>query len=160
MKRRGWRVVLTVVTVGLALVASLVAFKWPTVRDHAEAWWFQVARKTETIEPAPALKESPREFMHAVEQEVTLIDMRGCFLVLATYSGLKVIFDSAEDENSAFPRTTDFHSFWILPRGSDLTAASALDVLRENGWRVLEQRFPRRAYVVIRDEQARREASP
>jgi len=30
-----------------------------------------------------------------------------------------------------------------------------LKVLGSNGWRVIEQRFPRRAYVVIRDQGAR-----
>jgi hypothetical protein len=51
MKRRGWRVALTVATLGLVLVACLVAFNWTTVRDHAEAWWFQATRETRTIEP-------------------------------------------------------------------------------------------------------------
>jgi hypothetical protein len=54
MKRRGWRVALTVATIEFVLVACLVAFNWDTVRDHAEAWWFQLATETRTIEPDPA----------------------------------------------------------------------------------------------------------
>jgi hypothetical protein len=55
MKRRGWRVALTVATIGLAIIAGFVAFNWATVRDHAEAWWFVATRETETIAP-----EAPR----------------------------------------------------------------------------------------------------
>jgi len=35
---------------------------------------------------------------------------------------------------------------------SPIVGSSFLVVLMKNGYRVLEQRFPRRAYVVIRDE--------
>src|SRR5262245_55778029 len=46
MKHPGWRAALTVAMLGFAIVAGLVAFNWSTVRDHAEAWWFQATKET------------------------------------------------------------------------------------------------------------------
>jgi len=157
MKPRARRVTIGAAMLGTAIVTALVIVNWRTVRDHVEAWHFQLTRETETIEPEPALKQSPREFIWALGDDMTLMDMRDCFLVLATYSGLKVIFDSAtDDEYSAlYPLTPAFPCWWVLPLGSNLTAASSLDNIQANGWRVLQQRIPRRAYVVIREDHAR-----
>ena len=81
MKRRGWRVALTVATLGLALVAGLVALNWATVSDHAEAWWFQATRDTAQFHPG-----RPEDALHL--RGVTFM-----FQSVANVSGLPVIYD-------------------------------------------------------------------
>ena len=49
-------------------------------------------------------------------------------------SGRNVVFDQAEKKD-----------------GLESAGDSVLSVLEANGYRVLEQRFPRRAYVIIRE---------
>jgi hypothetical protein len=105
-----------VATLGLVLVAGLVALNWATVRDHAEAWWFIATRETETVSP------------------VGEYDARKWpFSLLAGSVRLPVIFDPAENKNSPLQGSGD----------------SVLGVLQADGFRVIEQRFPRRAYVVV-----------
>jgi hypothetical protein len=129
MKRRGWRVALTVATLGLALAAGLVALNWATVRDHAEAWWFLMMREPEGEISPPALRETP--VVHVKEVHLSL---------LALSSGCPVVFD-----RDALPAWTG-----LMPdpqyRGS---TAAILQHLRDYGYRIVEQRFPRRAYVVV-----------
>jgi hypothetical protein len=121
MKRRGWRVALTVATVGLALVAGLVALNWATVRDHAEAWLFQVTR--ETAERTP-LDPDP------------LHGSTWMFQCLADDEGQPVVFDTG-----AAP--------WARTRSLRLEPRGVAKGLRSAGYRILEQRFPRRAYIVV-----------
>ena len=45
MKPRARRIALLTVAAGCLVVAGLVALNWLTVRDHAEAWWFQLTRR-------------------------------------------------------------------------------------------------------------------
>jgi hypothetical protein len=136
MKRRGWRVALTVATLGLALVAGLVAFNWAIVRDHAEAWWFVATRETKTIEPN---SPNPGPFAEQL------------FHVAAGVSGCQVIFAPKETGGwvrveSADPRVKrGGYSF----TGNFSIKGSIWELLEAEGYRVLEQRFPRRAYVVV-----------
>ena len=65
------------------------------------------------------------------------------------HSNLDAIFDPAECEEYAL--------LWIQPRGEPPCPTNAtpaadwvLNVLRAAGWRIVEQHFPRRVYVVIR----------
>jgi hypothetical protein len=107
-----------------------------------EAWWFQVTRETETVVPSPTLMESPLfKVLAAGGDDFADSDLAGWLLVLATNSGRTVVFDPAENKDSPLQSTS----------GSAATADPLLDVLQANGYRILEQEFPRRAYIVIRD---------
>jgi hypothetical protein len=125
MKRRGLRVTLTAGAIGLAVVAVVVAFNWGVVRDHVEAWWFQATTETETLQPKDVPKGWPW--------------IRFRLLVgLSQLSQRPVIIESTMpwgDENG-------------IVEGGD-TAVGMLQALRANGFRIIEQRFPRRAYVVV-----------
>ena len=62
---------------------------------------------------------------------------RAVFGILAASSGRPVIF--ARDGNPLVP----------IPGFYDRVGESVLDALRRDGWRIVEQRFPRPAYVVV-----------
>jgi hypothetical protein len=51
MKRHAWRVTIGAAALGAVLLAVLVVANWSTVRDHIEAWRFQLTTEKETIEP-------------------------------------------------------------------------------------------------------------
>jgi len=147
MKPRARRATIGVAALAVVLLVVLVVACWGTVRDHVEAWHFQLTRKTMEVTPPP------KGFRPV--QEPSVEDVAGCRLILATDSCLPVVFDSAEDRVSAFvlrdldKEVTEF-----------LRVDEARRVLRVNGYRILEQRFPRRAYVVIRDVDRIRELLP
>jgi hypothetical protein len=136
MKPRARRVTIGVASLVAFVVAVLVAANWATVRGHVEAWHFQLTTETETVVPNSAWMESPA-FERFAEggDDYTIADLAGWLEVLATKSGRTVVLDTAEKKD--------------LPLQSGFD--SALSVLEANGYRVLEQRFPRRAYVIIRD---------
>jgi hypothetical protein len=66
--------------------------------------------------------------------------MKELFIQLADASGAPVIFDPTEHDYSDFTEA--------------LSVAHAVRLLQRDGYRVIEQRFPRRAYIVIRNEGA------
>ena len=155
MNRRGKRVTLGVMAVGLAVVLVLGIAHWDTVRDHVEAWHFQLSRQTKTALPDAALKELRldgdghllRSQISREQDTAPVIFLR----LFATTSGYAVIW--AADDSRILDRQI------ILPTrpeevGTDVMKAE----LEAMGYRVLEQRFPRRAYVVIVDAHAREEA--
>ena len=114
--------------VGLAVVLVLVIAHRGTVRDHVDVWWFQFTRKTVTVEPQP-VKDLP-----------SLWSTPYVAAFLSRYSGQPVILAA----DSTKPDRINFRWF----EGE----VDYQKILEANGYRVLEQRFPRRAYVVIRDE--------
>ena len=59
---------------------------------------------------------------------------------LARAGGVPVILDASAASDHAERPPQSFE---------DLGAGAVLEVLRENGWRVVEQRVPRRAYIVL-----------
>jgi hypothetical protein len=121
MKPRARRIALLTVAAGCLVVAGVVAFNWPTVRDHIQAWWFVATRETRAM-PATGTSFLSHEDW-------------ACF-DLAQYLGKPVIFDKAM-------RISTELVDWRLP--SDVVLLR----LRENGYRIIEQRFPCRAYVVV-----------
>ena len=136
MKPRARRVTLVAVALGGAVLGVLVVANWATVRDHVEAWHFQLTTETETVVPNSAWMESSAfELFAEGGDDYTIADLEGWLEVLATKSGRTVVLDTTEKKD--------------LPLRSGFD--SALSVLEANGYRVLEQRFPRRAYVIIRD---------
>ena len=125
MKPRARRVTIAAAGLGAGVVALLVVLNWGTVRDHVQAWYFQLTRETKTIEPL------------SIDAKAFRIEER-LFHVAANRSRCPVIFDPGE----------------VLTReryGGLEPSGGAKGLLEANGYRVLEQRFPRRAYVVIRD---------
>jgi hypothetical protein len=164
MKRRGKRIAFTVAATGLAVLLVLVVAHWGTVRDHVEAWWFQLTRETETIEPgavsvptaeisggiAPGLRGAPPAESFSI---LTRMELRELLGLLATHSGRPMTYDPADPPPEA----------WWLPHvgivrkiaadyAPAFTRADPMGVLGDSGYRVLEQRFPRHAYVLIRDQ--------
>jgi hypothetical protein len=100
------------------VVAVLTVTHWTTVRDHVEAWRFQLTRETRTIQPLSS-------DWYPMEEHLLhfAADRLRC----------PVIVDRQ-----------DLSAFFGVPAGN------ILDVLDDRGWRVLEQRVPRRSYVLIR----------
>jgi hypothetical protein len=122
MKPHMRRIALLTVAAACLVVVGLVAFNWTTVRDHAEAWWFVWKRHTQVALPGGS---SPA------------LDSSSAFQRLADSHHCPVIFDP---------------TLAVLTTVSNSTSRALGDVLlarlRYQGWRVIEQRFPRRAYVV------------
>jgi hypothetical protein len=177
MKPRARRVTMGVAALVAIIAAVLVVANWSTVRDHVEAWHFQLTRETETIEPrllAPPPREGGGHEIEINDPEFnarpkaglaqhfdSVVNKHGIqapsvarYLLekLARCSCLSVIFD---------PTQTDDPS---VSRGEAMVARSWPEgpqpALRRHGFRVLEQRFPRRAYVVIRAAAAPEASSP
>ena len=48
MKPRACRITVGAAALGAGVLAVLVVANWSAVRDHVEAWWFQLMRKTVT----------------------------------------------------------------------------------------------------------------
>jgi hypothetical protein len=128
MKPRARRVTIAAAVLGVGVLGVLVVAHWSMVRDHVEAWHFQLATETEMLEPNPAWSE---QLVAAKPGHLLVIDdLARC---LSNCSGRSAIVDSQK---------------WPVRAGSE----TVLQALRKRRWRVLEQRFPRRAYVVIRDK--------
>jgi hypothetical protein len=155
MKPRARRVTLAAAVLGAGVVAVLVVSHWRAVRDHVEAWHFQLTRETQTMNPdamtvLPHMEKAPKiEDRHRLEVGDVLH-------LLKVDSGYPVVYDPVELVASWYlpdgiERPSPRRSF----RSGDTYKAAdvVMRILRGNGWSVLEQRFPRRAYVVIRDKQ-------
>jgi hypothetical protein len=143
--RRGLRVALSAGALGLAAVAGTVVCNWSVVRDHLEAWRFRSREDTEMIAPDPAFiarAKYPGGHGYLVHGTKDLLSM------LAASSGRPVLVDRA----GLTPR--------FLLGLKDATAERALDTLASAGYRILEQRFPRAAYVVVGYPPARVEGPP
>jgi hypothetical protein len=142
MKPRARRVTIAAAALGVGVIGVFVIINWRPVREHIQAWHLQLTRETETITAGGEGMSftllckrvgTPRRSM--VQDEVVLN-------VLAEQSGHPVIWNPASAR------------VFVVAQGEELRKATdALRVLKDNGWRVLEQRFPRRAYVVIREPQ-------
>jgi hypothetical protein len=152
MNRRGKRLTLGVMVVGLAVVVGLAIAHWGTVRDHVEAWHFQLTYRNETITPG---FRKPTEDQPTVGLEYYTVALEyyeystpTLFRLLAEHSGLPVIHPPQEiKEVYSSPTELAFQS-------GEPTVEEVRRLLQANGWCVIEQRFPRRAYVVIWDEGA------
>jgi hypothetical protein len=165
MKPRARRITIAAALLGLAVVAVLVIAHLDTVRDHIEAWRVQRSSKMQTITPGILRKVSADDgdliSLAELAELVRLLKADGStefhassrelFCLLADGSGLPVIFDPIYASDSSIYRvlTEDLE----VPQVAD-----TLRILEENGFRVLEQFLPIRAYVVV-GEEARSEAS-
>lgn len=137
MNRRGKRITLGVVAVGLTMVLGLaVAYRKP-ILEHVEAWHFQLTRKTETVEPDPLYAGASKFVPHS-----------GSFsLYLAQGDLLRLLADCAEVPVVLEAKQPP--GYQKLRRGY-ITAEVALREFRDQGWHIVAQRLPRRAYIVVR----------
>jgi hypothetical protein len=127
--------------VGLAVVLGLAIAHWSTIRDHIEAWHFQLTSDSETIAPEVPFREPPASgvgWLNEDEGYVRLNERDWC-RVLANFSGDPVIRER-DSAGHFLTNVSGPHEGW-----GDL----AHRILEDEGWRVIKQRFPRRAYVVI-----------
>jgi hypothetical protein len=135
MKPRARRVTLAAVALAAVLVTVLTVTHWATVRDHVQAWHFQLTRETETIQP---LSIPARVYMNLAEMTAPrYVTEEHMLRVAADQFRCPVIVDPQE----VYPLLVGFVS-WNGTR----------ETLEKRGWRFLEQRFPRQAYVVINSD--------
>ena len=142
MKPRARRITVAAAVLVAVLLAVLAVANWGAVRDHVEAWHFQLTRETAMIMPEAKWKD-------AMEMVVGL-DTIGLVKAVASLQDCPAIFSL---EQRVEPVMSGMQPV-VLRR------ENFREVLESKGYRVLEQRFPRRAYVVIRDAAAPEESSP
>jgi hypothetical protein len=128
MKPRARRAVIGAAALGAALAIILVSVGWGTVRDHVQAWNFQLTRETVT-----AMAETPCTNSSLVGRLCfELADRSGCPAIFAPEE--PIVICAGVGGGAAAPRS----------------ARSIIGFLQWAGYRTLEQSFPRKAYVVIR----------
>jgi len=123
MNRRARRVMVLTAAPVAVLVAGLFVAHWSTVRDHVAAWHFQLTRHTETIEQVPEDALFPR------------IDQVPEDELYPSRTPVLVIYDPAELGSWRSPTVCR------NPRSGTLWA---------DGFKIIGQRFPRKACVLIR----------
>ena len=132
MKPRARRVTIGAAVLGAVLVAVLVVSHWSIACDHLEAWRFQMTRETTTIEP---LWDETRTWHWREFQEVDLY-------IAAKELRSPVIFAPRELPSKE-------GRVWLTRHLLERTGDDIRSRLQKLGWRLIEQRFPRRAYVAI-----------
>jgi len=153
MKRRARRVTIAAAVLGAGVVGVLAVVHWGTIRDHVEVWRFQLTRETEKIEPPPGVPMS----------------QIGDNFYPQSYAGCKAGFLLLKLSSPSMPVIVEYGDkarmvYWSKGRPTPLgpvewniaTPDLIRRILAANHFRVLEQRFPRRAYVVIHDQGATR----
>jgi len=123
MKRRPGRVAAGVAALATIIVALVAITHWDAVRDHVKVWRFQLTRETRTLTPGP----------RSSGQSLTTIML----FHLVDTSGRPVITEASEG------------TVRIVLDAPVRSVHDAVRLLAINGWRVIEQRFPRRAYIVV-----------
>jgi hypothetical protein len=166
MRPRARRVTIPAAVLGAGVVAVLVVTHWASVCTHAEAWRFQITRKTDIVDAPSSMTGQPAVLEGAEYGNACGFPAERVLRLLAAHSGLPVIHDPRDCDATLaesrsllparlcwWPHKPPPDDYSNTPRVEMTPATSdlALELLQDNGWHVLEQRFPRRAYVVIRD---------
>ena len=131
------------------LVAVLVVTHWAWA-THVAAWHFQLTRETKTLDPVPKAMEYSYDLTEHFLQQA------------ANDLGSSVIFDPTEVpplEIDAFRRVETAICNNSLPLAASppqrrFPEQVVTALLYTCGWRALKQRFPRKAFVLIRDRLA------
>jgi hypothetical protein len=164
MKPPPRQITLAAAVLGAGVVAVLAVAHWGVIQDHVEGWRFQLSTKTATILPNPAMRGLQTVLTGWIynEKKYSRFKLEELLSLLGNHSGSPVVYDPSDpiwDKSSlpagvwwteAPPPST--RQFSLRP--TEIRAATAdlaTRILRANGWRVLDLRFPRKAYVVIRD---------
>jgi hypothetical protein len=138
MERRARRVAIGAAAAGSLIVAILIVANREVVRDHLAAWHFQLTRETKTIAPLRGAALGP----YPTEESLIRVAARPLHHPL--------IFDPRE----AVP----LPPISRLRKSFPYTERAARTFLERYGYRVLEQRFPGRAYIILRSSDARRDS--
>jgi hypothetical protein len=134
MKRpRGLKVFLVSAGVATVVTGFFVVFNWAIVRDHIESWWFVMSRTTETILPNPIQREDPTS--RAQRNDFPFLRL------IADFSGRPVIFELTDGLLAS--------EILLKSQVHPGTADAAKLLLQADGWRIVQQYFPRPAYVII-----------
>jgi hypothetical protein len=138
VKPRARRIALLTVAAGFLVVGGFVVVNWGSVCTHLEAWQFQLTSHTETIEPDSGWPERMSSTLGGKDVGIPVSLPQA----LANCSGRPVIVDG-----------TDWKKLHAIAwRRRDFSTEKVLQAVRERSFRVVEQRFPRRVFVVRRDE--------
>ena len=143
MKPRARRVVLGAAALVAVLVAVVVAANWGTVRDHVEAWHFQLTRETTSIHPDGVDADA-----YQTHDLGATAHVREHVRDLARALRCPVIFDSNDAE--LLPQCIFTVYECCVPPTPNSRESFLAFLKEERGYCIIEQRFPRRAYVVIR----------
>jgi hypothetical protein len=157
MKPRARRITIAAAALGVGVLAVFVVLNWSTVCDHLKAWGLQLAKESITIVPDPALKGKPGVGLFVGMSENTLrtlqavgkdgVRLADLLHLLANYSGVPVV--------CAGPWAFGEATLCLVQVSPSLTDDSVLQALREGGYRVFQQRFPEKAWVIIPDAKLR-----
>jgi hypothetical protein len=154
MKPRARRVTIAAAVLGAGVVGVLMVVSGP-VRDHVDAWHFQLTRETKMIEPNPEMPGCMWSDWGDGKTVVYILMYRGVLECLAAHSCIPVIAYSPESHHASGVETLVWKPEHAPFSRDSISEPDLLRILRSRrGIRVLEQRFPRRAYVVIHDEGA------
>jgi hypothetical protein len=154
MKPRARRVTIAAAVLGTGVVAGLAIAHWGVVRDHVQAWHLQLTRETVTIEPDPVWEARPLETrsglrkLTAADPVLGMLEHPGDAYFVEAESLLQVLANSSGHAVILRPTASSpwmLSAAWLKSANTD----AALLLLRNYGWRIIEQRFPRRAYVVV-----------
>ena len=132
---------------GIAVVTVLAVGHRDIIRDQLEAWRFQRGRKMSSISPGDrtfSLKQLA-ELMQLLDKEGAQdvhLSPTELFSLLAHGSGRRVIFDPLRVPDGSIHRV----STRDLERPG---VTGTLRILKDQGYRVVEQYLPGRAYVVV-----------
>jgi len=141
--------------IGGAVLAVVVVVLRNPIRDHLEVWHFQLTQDTEPFLPGPALESDAM-----LSQPILCLQDRKPFRVidpiqvcrqLASCTSTPVIIDRESRSFGVMLEPLDDSSRLSTMGGGELM----LFILETAGYRVIEQRFPRRAYVVLRPSDLR-----
>jgi hypothetical protein len=147
MRARARRAIIVAASFVAVLVTVLVVSNWGTFRDHLEAWKFQLTRTTRTIHPLQTRATLMTSRLDPVTgQPVPAGTYRmeeHLYHLFANETGCPVVFDPER-----VPRSV---AAWAVRDGS----STIRETLEESGCCIIEQHFPRRAYVVINPSSTR-----
>jgi hypothetical protein len=144
MKHRARRVTIGAAILVVAVLTAFVIIYRDTVRDHLEAWRFQVTRKMHVMMPDPDLEGEPQQIERVYVFRRHGVNRGDLLRMLADHSGVPVVLDAQLSTSGYESLTAD--------ECTSVTSSTVLHCLRECGWRIVEQYGPRRAYVVLHGE--------
>jgi len=129
MKPRARRITIGAAALVAVVVAVLVVANWATVRDHVEAWHVQLTRTT--VIAVAGERCSNLSLVGRLSWE------------LADLSACPVIFE---------PEEPIVMCGGVSGGAAPQSIRNVLGFLTYRGYRVVEQCFPRKAYIVVRDK--------
>ena len=81
MKPRARRVTIAAAVLGAGVVGVAVVLNWTTVRDHVEAWHFQLTEDTQALVPNPRWQDEVETVMPTARLPQYLADCSGVAVI-------------------------------------------------------------------------------